>query len=110
MEMTKKRLFCMAIEQKRGFAAQLHVDMRQMALLLHHGTAWQLWQTQKEQSLEKARKWEKEQCLVTLAKEERKDREEIGDRGYWAIGVMAIQSDRVKAAIKQDKRRYRMNL
>ena len=31
------------------------------------------------------------------------------DRGYWAIGVMAIQSEGVQKAIKQEEKRCRMN-
>ena len=82
-----------------------------MALLLHHGTAWQLWNTQKEEWLEKAQNWKRAQCLVRLAREERKDREEMTrDRGYWAIGVMTIQSEGVKKAIKQEEKRYWITL
>ena len=61
--------------------------------------------------METARKWKREQCHIRLAKEERCAKEEIeGGRGYWAIRVMAIQSDGATAAIKQEERRYRMNL
>ena len=43
--------------------------------------------------------------------QESEDREEITrDRGYWAIGVMAIQSEGAKKAITQEERRCRMNL
>ena len=74
-----------------------------MALLLHHGAAWQLWNTQKEEWLEKEQKWMRLQNLIRLAREERTDREEVmQDRGYWAIGVMTIQTEGVKKAIKQE--------
>ena len=86
MEMVRRRLFREAIEQKREIAEQLHLGTRQMALLLHHGAAWQLWNTQKEEWLEKAQNWKRAQCLARLAREEREDREEMmRDRGYWAI-------------------------
>ena len=72
-----------------------------MALLLHHGAAWQLWNTQEKEWLEKAQKWKRLQSLVRLAREEREGREEVmRDRGYWAIGVMVIQIEGVKKAVK----------
>ena len=111
MEMAQRRLFREATEQKRVIVEQLHLDTRQMALLLHHGAAWQLWNTQKEEWLEKAQNWKRAQCLVRLARDERGYREEMTqDRGYWAIGVMKIQSEGVRKAIKQEEKRYRITL
>ena len=61
--------------------------------------------------MEKAQNWKRAQCLVRLAREEREDREEVTrDRGYWAIGVMTIQSEGVKKAIKQEEKRCRITL
>ena len=71
MEIARRRLFREATEQEREMTEQLQLDMRQMALLLHHGAAWQLWNTQKEEWLEKAQKWKRLQSLVILAREER---------------------------------------
>ena len=77
MEMARRRLFREATERKREIAEQLHLDTRQMALLLHHGAAWQLWNTQKEEWLEKAQNRKRVQSLVRLARGGRKDREEV---------------------------------
>ena len=77
MEIAKRRLFREAVEQKRVLAEQLHLDTTQMTLLLHHGAAWQLWNTQKEEWLEKAQNWKRVQSLVRLAREEHKAREEV---------------------------------
>ena len=61
--------------------------------------------------MEKAQNWKRAQCLVRLAREEREDREKMTrDRGYWAIGVMMIQSEGVKKAIQQEETRCRMTL
>ena len=87
MEIARRRLFREATEQKRGMIEQLQLDMRQMGLLLHHEAAWQLWNTQQKEWVEKAQKWKRLQSLVRLAREEHEGREEVmRDRGYIYTG------------------------
>ena len=111
MEMARQKLFREVTKQKREMTEQLQLDMRQRALLLHDGAAWHLWNTQEKEWLEKAQKWKRLQSLVRLAREEREGREEVmQDRGYWAIGVMTIQSEGVRKAIKQEEKMCKITL
>ena len=67
--------------------------------------------TQEKEWLEKAQKWKRLQSLVRLAREERKGREEVmRDRGYSAIGVMAVQTEGVKKVVKHEEKRCRITL
>ena len=100
-----------AVRQKREMVQQHHLDMRQMALLLHLQLGWQQWHLQKEEWWNTAKEWTKGRRRATLQAEERRGREEIqGDREYWAIGVIMIHYEGKQKAMESEEKRQRMTL
>ena len=96
------------MKQKREMRDQHNVDMRQMALLLHLQLSWQHWWTQKEEWWKRAKEWTRTLWQVRTAEDERRQRSKIlEDRGYWNVGVIAIHSDGIRAAIAMEERRER---
>ena len=111
MELKRRECFTAALRQKREMVQQHHLDVRQMALLLHLQLGWQQWHSQKEEWWNTAKEWTKGRRRAALQAEERRGREEIqGDREYWAIGVMMIHYEGKQKAMESEEKWQRMTL
>ena len=111
MELKRRESLTAAIGQKWEMIRQHHLDMRQMALLLHLQLGWQQWHSQQAEWWSTAKKWTKGLRRATMQTEERRGREEIrGDRGYWSLGVMTIHYDGIRGAMESEEKRQRIML
>ena len=111
MELKRREFLTTALHQKREMIQQHHLDMRQMAQLLHLQLGWQQWHSQKVEWWNTAKQWTRERRRAALQAEERTGREAIQeDRGCWTQGVMMIHYEGQQEAIRREEARRLVTL